>query len=189
MAIPNKEIILFLTQNLKLHRSLQAALENLAVIRVTTIDEVSQAVRHQPVKAIILHLANAGSWIIFEMLKTGYRDMPRFAVLSPSFGRDKDPEVLAKKYDAIAVTQEQDGFKALANLVAARVSGATKSVPVEEEFQEIYSAVGQELLRLQGEYNVAGMRILPQPNIGKDTKERLKSVLTKLKNMKITPWE
>ena len=125
MASSTKQIIVCLTHNLKLYRSLQSTLEDLVVIHATKIDEVSQAVKHQQVEAIIVHLANAAGKIILEMLKTGHGNIPRYAILSPSYSKEKDLTALAQEYEVVAATKEEDGLKGLASLIMARMSGAT----------------------------------------------------------------
>lgn len=157
------------------------------MLHATKIDEVSQAVKHQPVEAIIVHLANAAGKIILEMLKTGHGNIPRYAILSPSYSKEKDLTAWAQEYEVVAATKEEDGLKSLASLIMARVSGVTRSAPPAQDFLEIYAGVGHELARLFQEYNVTGMRTLPQPNVGEDTKLKLQKVLLTLRGIKINP--
>ena len=122
------------------------------------------------------------------MLKTGYPDVPRYAVLAPSLSGKEDINALINRYGAKSIIDEKTGIKALAPLIEGEV--VTEAPPESSskvQYLNVFGEVARELLRLQGEYNTTGMRTLPQPEIGKDTQNRLKKVLTKLQSIKIQP--
>lgn len=191
MENPNtNNVVAFLTQNQKLCNSLQTALKGaMVVVRAENIEAVNNIVKQGAVCAVVLHIIGSAGWIIFELLKTGYPNIPRYAILAPSLSRvDFDPEALARKYGASAITSEQNGIKSLAALIEANfLQDPQIEVSSKESFMEIYGNVARELERIQHEFTVTGMRTLPQPEIGEDTKKRLNSVLTKLQAIKITP--
>jgi hypothetical protein len=185
-----KKVVAFLTQNQKLCNSLQAALKGrVVVVRAENIEAINNIIKQSPVKAVVLHIVGSAGWIIFELLKTGYPNIPRYAILAPSLTKnDFDPEALAKKYGAAAITNEKSSIKSIATLLEANsweeIAGDSTG---KETYMEIYGNVARELERLQQEFTVTGMRTLPQPVIGDDTKKRLNNVLQKLKGIKITP--
>ena len=188
MSSPTKPLVVCLTHNNKLYKSIEAGLEEMTVTQVTQIDELNQLVKLRQIDAIIVHMANAAGKVILGMLKTGQAKIPRFTVISPSYSRGLDLATWAEENEVVAAIREEDGVKALANLIMARVGGVTQDKqPASDDIIEIHTAIGQELLRLLQEYHVTGMRILPQPSVGGDTKRKLQKTLLDLRGISINP--
>lgn len=185
-----KHIVVFLTQNQRLCNSLQFALKgSLAVVRAENIEGVNNIVKQGMVVAVVLHINHSSGWIIFELLKTGYPNIPRYAILAPSLSKDNfDAESLARRYGASAITSEKIGIKPIVTLIEANLQKAPEEKSSsKEKFMEIYGEVAREMERIQREFTATGMRTLPQTEIGDDTKKRLGIVLTKLQGIKIAP--
>jgi hypothetical protein len=184
-----KTVVILLTQNQKLYATLQAALSGMTVIKAENIEAVNNAAKHNDVGAVVLHVTNYSGWIIFEVLKTGYAEIPRFAVLAPSLSGDDDTHrALATKYGAAAIMGEKDGIKPLANLIERELAKNNSTESTSKEiFMKIYGDIARELTRLQNDFTAMGMRTLPQPDIGDDTLERLKTALAGLQDITIKP--
>lgn len=188
MVNPNKNVVTFLTQNQKLCNGLQAALKGMVVIRAENIDAVNNTVKHNAVGAVVLHVINSAGWIIFELLKTGYPQVPRYAVLAPSLSGKEDTASLIERYGATGIIDEKTGIKALAPLIESELTpNDDEESSTKEKYLSVFGEVARELIRLQGECNITGLRTLPQPEIGKDTQQRMKKVLSKLQSIKIQP--
>lgn len=182
-----KNVVTFLTQNHKLCNSLQSALPSKVVIKVENIEAINNSVKHNPVGAVVLHVTNSASWIIFELLRTGYPDIPRFAILAPSFaGNEDEMMALATRYGATAITSEKVGIKTIATLIEGDLEHKRESTS-KENFLSLFGETSRELERLNREFNVLAMRTLPQSEIGSDSKVKLKRVLSKLQAIKIEP--
>lgn len=187
-SVPTQTVVTFLTQNMKLLHSLEAALPNIAVVRADNIEAVNNSVKHNNVRAVVLHIVNSAGWIIFELLRTGYPDVPRYAVLAPSAsGSETEREMLAKRYGAALITNEKSGIKALASVIENDLIGRSSDSDGKERFLEIFGEMGRELTRLQTEYNMTAMRTLPNNHIARDTQKRLSTALSSIKAVKIAP--
>ncbi len=185
-----KNVVLFLTQNQKLCSQLQNALKGLVVMRAENIEAVNNAVKHgNAVGAVVLHITNSNNWIIFELLKTGYPDVPRFAVLSPSSSNDSYKlDELASRNGAAAIVNEKQGIAGLATLIQNIVlAQPVEEVDTKSAYLTLFGEVSRELARLQKDFNTTALRTLPQPVIGKDSQERLQVALNKLKAIRINP--
>ena len=187
MSSPTKPLVVCLTHNNKLYKSIEAGLEEMTVTQVTQIDELNQLVKLRQIDAIIVHMANAAGKVILGMLKTGQAKIPRFVILSPSYSKGKDLATWAEENEVVAAIREEDGVKSLASLIESRVMGVTRSAAPEDDILAIHARIGQELVRLLQEYHVTGMRTLPQPNVGGDTKLKLQKALEVLRGLKINP--
>ncbi len=188
MATPNNNVVVFLTQNQKLMTNLQTALPGMVVIKAENIEAVNKSIKHNAVGAVVLHVTNYAGWIIFEFLKTGYPDIPRFALLAPSLsGKDYDHESLAAKYGAAAILDEK-GIKQMATLIELEIKKENTHDPTsKEKFIQTFGEVNREIQRISQEFIITGMRTLPQPEIGEDTQEKLLTALKELQKIKITP--
>lgn len=188
MVNPNNNVVAFLTQNQKLYVGLQAALKRMVVIKAENIEAVNNTVKYNAVAAVVLHVTNSSGWIIFELLKTGYPDLPRYAVLAPSLSGKENVNTLINRYGAAGIIDEKTGIKALAPLIEGETEAEENDTSsTKEKYLNVFGDVARELLRLQGECNITGMRTLPQPEIGRDTQNRLQKVLNKLQGIKIQP--
>ena len=184
-----KNVVLFLTQNNKLCNQLQSSIPSKVVIKVDNIEAINNSVKHNPVGAVVLHVTNSASWIIFDMLRSGYPHIPRFAILAPSFtGSEDETRGLANRYGATAIISEKSGVSSLSTLIVGDLNHKKEEQPTgKENFLALYGEVSREMERLQKEFTILGMRTLPQPDIGTDTKVKLKRVLNKLQAIKIEP--
>jgi hypothetical protein len=185
-----KNVITFLSQNQKLCNLLQTALKGLVVIRAENIDAVNRIVKQSGgVGAVVLHITNPNNWMIFEFLKTGYPNVPRFALLAPgeSDGADEiEQKALANRYGAAAIVTEAQGIPVLASLIQSIINAPADS-DTKANYLTVFGKVSREIARLQAEFIETAMRTLPQPEIGEDTQERLKRTLIDLQAIKITP--
>lgn len=182
-----KNVVTFLTQNQKLCNSLQTALPNKVVIKAENIEAINNCVKHNPVGAVVLHITNSASWIIFEMLRSGYPDIPRFAILAPSLaGNEDEMNQMATRYGATAITSEKVGIKSIATLIGGDLI-PKREFTSKENFLSLFGETAREIERIQREFTVLSMRTLPQPEIGSDTKIKLKRALSKLQAIKIEP--
>lgn len=189
MSSPTKPLVVCLTHNNKLYKSVESAMENVTLTQVTQIDELNQLVRVREIDAIIVHVAHAASVVILRMLKTGQGKIARYALLSPSYAKGvEDLASWAEENDLVAAAREEDGVNSLASVILGRVGGFTQGKqPAAEDILEIHAGIGQELVRLLQEYHITGMRVLPQPNVGADTKQKLQKTLQDLRVIKINP--
>lgn len=183
------KIAVILTQNNNLFKTLEGALDNMFVVRAKNIEDVNGAVKTNTVSAIVLHVINSSGWIISDLLRTGYPDIPRFFILSRSVANEtSDYDELAKKHEAAAIISEGDDEKKLAPLI---VSGIAKrkveEISSKERFVKALAELMEEFLRLQKELNIFSFRTLPQPAIGEDTQMRLDTILKQFKEIKIKP--
>lgn len=181
--------VVFLTQNTKLCNQLQSALKKAGfiVIRVENIEGVNNAVKHNAVGAVVLHVKDANGWIIFELMRTGFQNIPRFAILAPSLtGEEADMIKLAQKYDAEAIIGERGDMHSLATMILG-VSEADDDANSKEAYLKLYGDISRELIRLQEEFTQTSLRTLPQPEIGADTQTRLRTALAGLKRIKLLP--
>ena len=181
--------VIFLTYNTKLCNSLQSAVKKAGfiVIRVENIEGVKNAIVNNAVGAVVLHVKDATGWIIFEMMRTGFSNIPRFAILSPTLTGDEDEMIkLALKYDAEAIIGERGDIRGLATLILDATE-ATEEENSKEAFLQLYGNIARELLRLQEEFTTVSLRTLPQPVIPEDAQTRLRTVLTALKRIKLAP--
>lgn len=185
-----KNVVLFLTQNQKLCGQLQNALKGFVVLKAENIEAVNNAVKHgNAVGAVVLHITNSNNWIIFELLKTGYPDVPRFAVLSPSTSNDSYKlDELAAKNGAAAIINEKQGIASLAPLIQNIVNAKPpEESDTKSAYLVLFGDVSREIARIQKDFTTTALRTLPQPEIGKDSQDRLEAALNKLKAIRINP--
>ncbi len=181
--------IVCLTQNHKLSSSLNSALKDsgLAVIRSENFDAVNNAVKHNAVGAIVLHIKDSNGWILFELIKTSFPLLPVFAILAPSLGDDEQEIALwTKQYGAAAIITERQGIRTLATLITS-VNEPSAETSGKDAYLQTFGELEREMARLQKEMITTAMRTLPQPVIGDDSLRRLRVSVALLKEIKIKP--
>lgn len=184
-----KNVIVIFTNNQKLSSNLQHALPDFSVVKTESIDGVNDLIKknESEVRAIILHLTNANNWLIFSMLQAGYPGLPRFAILAPALDKnDYDLEEKAVQYGALGVTSEKIGLASLVGLIRAHVE-TEPQMSSKENYLQVVGEVQKELERLNKEFFITNLRTLPQPEIGEDTLNRLKTAFAGLNSIKIIP--
>ena len=193
--MPRKEktpTIIFFTQNTRFARRLAHLLEDYQVEQAENIEAVGKIVKKSNAVAVLFHVTSISGWIILEVLRTGFPNLPRFAVISPavSLHESSDLTKLAKDRGVIAVADD-DNFPTMTGLIEQTIRASRPVAPKPEysftNFRQTYTAVSEELLRLQKEWTVFSLRTLPQAEIGEDTLTRLENALDKLRAVKLEP--
>ena len=194
MNTTENQPVLFVTQNQKLYKKLCAALPHNPVLKTEDLQEVNRTVNRtvksgQAVGAVVLHVKNVNSWMIFDLLKSGYPYIPRFALIgSHATDEDFETERMIAKYGAAGMVNEANGLQPLIPLINQVLKEKTpEETDSKGSWLTIYGDVQRELARLDKEFFTTGLRTLPQPQIGQDSHERLIETLEQLKEIKIRP--
>lgn len=127
--------VIFLTKNKRFFSQLRASLNNSALQQAGNFEGVYDIARRGTVAAIVQHVTDENGWILFELVKEKFPEVPIYAILAPAMsGKNSDLPDLTKKRGAAGVFSYKNGVNELVAALEPPVRSQANEMMPDFEF-------------------------------------------------------
>lgn len=186
MKKPTKKVVVY-TKEQQICDELQHGLNGFMVDRAGDLKAINEAAKKEETSVVVLHIRDSSDWMAFEMMKTGYPNLPCFIIVEENTNGDM-PEDTEQPHAMAVFTKNKT--KSLAALIHSSINNTLRETAPPDKNADLLKTlaeISREISRLREEFTVTSFRTLPQTLIGKDTQKRLSQTLLKIKAIRIEP--